>query len=80
MTIQMKDLGENMEEKLNFMEKNVEVMREAVRSLIEESFSKDNASQTTNSKDSISLTSQKTDNIDPKKEDSMFSDYFFYPS
>jgi septation ring formation regulator EzrA len=78
-TIQAKSLGVDVGSKLTAMEKSIESIREGVKTFTEEAFSKDNASLATQSKDSISLGSQRAECIDMRKEESMFSDYFFYP-
>jgi hypothetical protein len=57
----VKSLGLEIGQKLVGMEKSIESLKEGVKYLSEESFAKDNASQTTQSKDSISLASQKTE-------------------
>ena len=54
-------MGLEIGQKLVGMEKSIESLKEGVKYLSEESFAKDNASQTTQSKDSISIASQKTE-------------------
>jgi hypothetical protein len=62
------------------MEKNIEKMQTGIKSITDDSFSKDTFSHATQ-KDSLSLGSQKSDQLELfKKDDSLFSDYFFYPS
>lgn len=67
-TIQVQSLGVDVGSNLLTIEKNIESLRDGVKTLMEETFSKDNTSLTTQSKDSLSLGSQKTEYIEIRKE------------
>lgn len=63
---------------LNF-QKNLEKLQQNVRKIVDDSLTKESIS-TTQSKDSLLLPSQKSENEEIRRQESIFSDYFFYPS